>query len=406
MDSIFGNRNATFDLRVDQSTFFLRNLDPDTNFQEAQGFFSGMDFTPFRGTNLFEGTIGISNQETLIFGDPDPDSPDQTPVVETRIPPGIRVELNADFFQENFVDMEGTPQISNNNNLAEFIRGLIITTSNHSDDLLMVLNLAQASIDIEYTFERVNQNGTLEDPSDDFIETQEDTFNINFPNNTGGIAVNTFQTDPLPAEILSEIERGTDASRLYLNGGAGTYIEIDLFDPEGESTVLEEVRANNWLINEANLEFFVDRDALDLAGGVIEPARIYLYNITNNTVLVDYFGDPTQSINPATSRTNYDGFIQRNSEGNGTRYRIRLTQHINNILRNDSTNVKLGLAVTANINNPLNVTAIDPDQNEVQIPQASVPNPFGTIIFGSNTAPEEEDRRLRLTIFFTEPENN
>ncbi|NAS31220.1 DUF4270 family protein [Flavobacteriaceae bacterium R38] len=404
LDSIFGNREATFDLRVDQSTFFLRDLDPDTNFQEAQEFFSNMDFSSFVGTNLFDGSFQISDQEVIIFNEDNPNTPDtdESITVNRRIPPGIRVELDPVFFQQNLVDREGDPEIANNLNFREFLRGIRISTSNHSDDLYMLLNLNMANIEIEYTFDRVNENGTANDPSDDTVEQDNEVFTINLVTNTGGIAVNTFETDPLPSAITNEIDRGIAAERLYLDGGSRTIIEMDLFDEEGTSTILEEVRAQNLLINEANLTFFIDRETLDLAGGITEPDRIYLYNIENNTILADY---SNEVLRQSPSFNIFDGNITRNDLGNGIQYRVRVTEHINNIIRNDSTNVKLGLTITSDITNPLNITGVDGSAQELSIPQASVVNPFGTVLFGSS-ATVPEDRRLKLEIFFTEPTDN
>ncbi|NER14490.1 DUF4270 family protein [Leptobacterium flavescens] len=405
LDSIFGNEVATFDLRVEQLTFFLRDLDPNTGFQDAQEYFSTMDFNSFTGATLFDGNISISPRETVIFGEDDPDTPDvdESTSVTRRIPPGIRVELDPTFFQENLIDMEGDARIANNQNLRDFFRGIRVTTSNHAEDILILFNLSQANIEVEYSFDRANQQGTLDDESDDTIDRVENTFTLTL----GGNMVNTFNGDPLSNEILTEINRGTDASRLYLTPGGTTFVEMNLFDEEGSSTVLDQIRTNDWLINEANLVFTIDRDQLDIAGSRLEPNRLYLYNLENNTTIVDYLLDPTQqaSGNNVESRTVYGGIIETNDEGRGTQYKIRLTEHINRIIRNDSTNVKLGLAVTANINNSRNITGVNADTDEFRIPQASVSNAFGTILFGGNT-PGEEDKELKLEIFYTIPKNN
>ena len=67
LDSIYGNRDIPFTLKVERSTFFLRDLDPNTNFQEAQQYFSSQGFAPeFLAETLFEGEITISDEEILI----------------------------------------------------------------------------------------------------------------------------------------------------------------------------------------------------------------------------------------------------------------------------------------------------------------------------------------------------
>jgi len=397
LDSIFGNRDATFDLRVDQSTFFLRDLDPNTNFQEAQEFFSNMDFSPFIGINLFNGQYQISDEEFLIFEEDDPETEeDESLTVDRRIPPGIRVELDPAFFQENLLDREDQDELINNINFREFFRGLIISTSNHSDDLYMIFDLAMATIEVEYDFDAVI-NGTTGESPDDF-EVRSAMFTINLAGNI----VNTFTGNSFPPAVTSDINSGTNAERLYLGGSSRTLIELDLFDEEGSTTVLEEVRANGWLINEANLRFFIDRETLEQSGEVIgEPERVYLYNLTDNLLITDY---TNELLRQSTTFGIYDGNISRDDTGEGIQYRVRVTEHINNILRNDSTNVKLGLVITSDITNPLNITGINTDTEEIQVPQAAVANPFGTVFFGSSIA-VPEDVRLRLEIFYTEPES-
>ncbi len=405
IDSVFGNINTTFNLRIDEITFFLRDLDPNTNFQESQEYFSNMDFSSFLGANLFNGPVEVSDREVLIFDEDNENTPDidESENILRRIPPGLRIDLDPEFFQQNLIDLEGRQEISNNSNFTEFFRGLQISADiPGGEDLLMLIDLTSANIDVEYDFDRLDVNGTVDDTSDDFMVEEDATFFLEL----GGVIgnrVNVFEDSQLSTTVINDINRGTDATRLYLNGGASTFVEIDLFEQAGETTILEEIRANGWLINEANLVFNVDRDQLDAAGNIIEPTRIYLYNLTNNAVLLDWLFDPTQDENsPTTSRVNYGGILETNDEGKGTQYRIRLTQHMNNILRNDSTNVKLGLTVTSNINDAINITALNAVGDETVIPQASVLNPFGTVLIGGTTDPEDEDRRLRLEIFYTE----
>src|SRR5665811_1858379 len=47
VDSIYGKREMPFTLNLQRSTYFLRDLDPNTNFQEAQEYYSDQDFSGF-----------------------------------------------------------------------------------------------------------------------------------------------------------------------------------------------------------------------------------------------------------------------------------------------------------------------------------------------------------------------
>ena len=76
-----------------------------------------------------------------------------------------------------------------------------------------------------------------------------------------------------------------------LKGGEGVMAEIELFKNDNGVDLLEEIRSKEWLINEANLSIYIDKDMLSSSGGIIEPSRLYLYDIKNKAPVIDYFVD-------------------------------------------------------------------------------------------------------------------
>jgi len=142
-----------------------------------------------------------------------------------------------------------------------------------------------------------------------------------------------------------------------------------------------------------------------------EPERIYLYDLDNKAALIDYFLDPTGGSSPNFSVIIHSGRLQRvdngieDQPGEGIRYKVRITEHINNLLLNDSTNVKFGLALAGNINleGVNNQYDILTDQSNLldKLPLSSLVTPRGTVLIGSNTA--DEDKKVQLEIFYTEP---
>jgi hypothetical protein len=78
-----------------------------------------------------------------------------------------------------------------------------------------------------------------------------------------------------------------------------------------------------------------------------------------------------------------------------------MTQHINNLIQNDSTNVRLALSVSQNVT--LQNTAIieeeTEDQNERRVPVSAVISPEGTILHGNLST--NDDKKLRLRLFYT-----
>ena len=64
-------------------------------------------------------------------------------------------------------------------------------------------------------------------------------------------------------------------------------------DGNGVADELDVIRQNEWLINEANLIFYVDQD--QVTGGEKEPDRLIIYDAENVAVLADYGRDATIS---------------------------------------------------------------------------------------------------------------
>ena len=167
-----------------------------------------------------------------------------------------------------------------------------------------------------------------------------------------GNAVNTLITENYGPQVLQALDNGENASRLYLKGGPGTYAEINLFEEDGGESVVEQIRSQNWVINEANLIFYIDRDQLDAAGSAIEPPRLYLYNTENKFPLINTLTEQTdlESSSLFGAYLNFDGIIEK-SNGKGVQYSVKITDHINNMVVRDSTNATLALTLTTNIQN-------------------------------------------------------
>ena len=67
LDSIYGNRDLPFRIRIEESNFFLRDLDPDNNFENEQAYFSDLDLTSFAGNLLFDGQVEVSAEQIVFF---------------------------------------------------------------------------------------------------------------------------------------------------------------------------------------------------------------------------------------------------------------------------------------------------------------------------------------------------
>lgn len=396
LDSVYGNQPIK--LSIYETNFFLNNLDPDTNFEQSQKYYS----------NLGDRIENNINPDLLYLNESFVPRPNE--IVEypfnaegerdtLRLAPGLRFKMSTDFFQKKILNAEGSSNLANSGSFRNYFRSLLIKAEKTGDEgnmMLLNLDAANTGITLYYT---TNLPDTA-DEDDDGDESELVEKKRSYKLMLGPARVNTFE---------QEVPAVTDAANIYLKGGEGSMAIIDLFsgpdaDENGVSDELEFLRESKWLINEANLEFYVNRDIV--TAGVNEPERLYIYDLNNNVVLRDYILEKAGQMNPMTSLANQNhlGALQKDASGQGIKYKIKLTQHINNVLNNDSTNVRLGLVVSQNVNLITNSAVLQTAQAEVKrVPVTSVITPEATVLYGPNA--EDEEKRLKLKIYYTEPKN-
>lgn len=411
-DSIFGNPEASFKLSIYKSNYLLRNLDPSTDFEDPQAYYSSQEdlFCAQIGELLYQNDTFVPDIKEIRLdedGNIVPEDDVDTEITE-RIVPSLRVSLYDSedpldtFWQDLFFANEGAAVLSNTNNFTEFFRGLIFKVEvNGADGNMQVLNFANtaANVLLDYT-----NNEEIESGEEDIRNPT--AYRLAF----NGIRVNTINNDfTLPTPNTTE---GDD--KLYLKGGDGAMATLELFNgtiidddgaPENAFTYFKN-KEGKWLINEANLILYVDQDNVTDN----EPDRIMLYDLKNNLPIIDYFMDGTTNTSePTKSKIAYAEILERNSEGKGIKYKFRLTEHINNMLLRDSLNVKMGLYVATDVNLIQNskvegMVNDEDDETINQFPATSVLSVKSTVLHGSkSTLPEGQ--RAEFEIFYTEPEN-
>jgi len=404
LDSLMGNSEAKFKLKVSELDYFLRPFDPENNFETYQKYYSSNSIPDnFSGTVLFDDEIEINSKELVFYKEDDPETEedDESEIVKERLTPRIRVSLDKDFFQSKILDKEGSDDLANAENFKLFFKGIIIDAYDFSDPLLMILNFSEAEIRIVYDYQKYDKNDTDDDTSDDVIESTEDEYKLNL----NGIKLNSFKYDLYPADIITAIsDTINNAGLVYLKGGEGIMAEIELFKDDNGNDLLEEIRKKEWLVNEASLSIYINKDMLSSSGGIIEPSRLYLYDIDNKAPLIDYFVDNSAGPKEYQNKIVHGGSIELDEDKNGLMYKIRISEHIKNVIRKDSTNTKLGLVVSSDISNTINVEVETKDLMTF-IPNSTAINPLGTVLIGPSPSAEYYEKRMKLDLYYTKLNN-
>ena len=404
IDSLIGNKDANFKIKVQELDYFLSTYDPSNNFETFLKYYSDDNVIEnFKGKILYDGEIEINTEEVVIYkeDDPDTDDVDESTQVQERLTPRMRIPIDKDYMQTKIIDKEGNIDLANQDNFSLYFKGLFLSAYDFTDPLLLILDYSNASINIVYEYDKYNRNDTPDDTSDDTVDREQKIFKLDLAGNQ----INLIKQDPYSPEISTALANSSDdLKRVYLKGGEGIMMEIDLFDDGSTNDILAEIKSKGWLINEANLTMYVDQEAIENSGGIIEPSRIFLYDIESKSPVVDYFIDQSQGQKQKDQKVVHGGLIEIDEDRNGIKYKIRISEHVKNIIRNDSLNKKLGLVVTSDISNAINTDLKNNDELEY-IPISSVINPMGTILYGPNPEPINYDKRFRLELFYTEINN-
>ena len=405
IDSLYGNREATFNLKVYELGAFLNNLDPLNNFETTQAYYSSQNYYEdgFSRATLFDERVSLNFEEIRInFKEDDPETPDvdETTQVETRLSPRLRVPLDISFFQENIIDKEGSSDLETNVDFQKALRGLIIRAEDFSDDLYMLLDIQNANINIVYEYDDYQTQGTLGDTTDDTIEKAEKEFSLSF----NGIRINTLKNSLFDAAVQEQLTISSNdnpSNRLYVQ--SGTFLgKIRLFGDEeqDENELIEDLRGETWLINEANLIFYIDPALANTKELLAQ--RLYLFNYDTGFPLSDYISDGSVSNFGANSdKSIFGGLLEYDDNNTPYRYKFNITDHISNIIRNDSINFDLGLVVNADIDNLGFLNAVTESEEELLYPLSATLNPLGAVLIGSHPEATSEDKKVKLELVYS-----
>ncbi|NNT70870.1 DUF4270 domain-containing protein [Flavobacterium sp. IMCC34852] len=410
LDSIYGDVTSKFKLSIYQSNYFLRDLDPNQSFAATQLFYNDKDaeIDGYKIPVLLNDAPLVDNNEdghenTQFYFDKREHRTtalnDDGEEVETRFAPSMRLHLSKAVFT-NLLLNAPSGQLVNNSVFKNYFRGLYFKVENGNPGHMAMINFLGGKITVYYNEDKeTTTNGVTT------YEREFKTLKMSMTGNTVSLLNNSNEN----ADYLSATANTTaEASKLYVKGGQGSIAVIDVFGPDADNNgiadEIEVIKANGWLINEANLTFYVDRTAMS-DPKTIEPTRIFLYDLNNKSILIDHTYDFSTSSSPKYNKYVHGGILEVEDveNGRGIKYKIRITNHVRNLVSNDSTNVRLGLSVTESINNVGFSKLKTANSNTDSAPSMSVLSPLGTVLYGTNPA-VPDDKRLKLEIYYTKPD--
>ena len=286
IDSVFGRE--PFRLSLFESNYFIRDFDPDAEFDEIQPYFSNMSASTsemiseasLEGVELtfvdynedtgefdpIDNTIEISEEGYILTASEENEDGEEEVTSRNQFP-GIRVLLDTTFWHNKIISKAGDPVLEGQNTFSEYFRGLYFKAEPINDDgSFIILNTAGQTSNITIYYTRLIAN------SDEEGATEQATYTLNFGPNRINFINNEFTT------VITDGDDVNGDARLFLKGGEGSIAKFKLFngtdldDDDDTMNTFEAwksdfvetdsegnfVRAKR-IVNEANLVFYVDR---------------------------------------------------------------------------------------------------------------------------------------------------
>lgn len=418
IDSLYGEHPIK--LSIFKNNFLLRDFDPNSDLDENQRYFSDgslssseqLNAADMEGQLLYTTSEFFPSNEEIILTEVNDEGETETSATLT---PSLRLKLDElsslpeNFWEDLILEKEDSDELSSANNFYNYFRGLYFKVEAVDPDNGHLIQLdfasANAHVKLFYNYENTGSDGGT--------TTKYSTYDMAFSGNRVSIYENDFDASILQSIANANEQDGDE--RLYLKGGEGSMAVVELFSEDESGNdfddFITDFRENSGdeilikrLVNEAYLEFYIDEAAT--GSDADHPNRIFVYDLNNNTPLVDYYLDNT--VNTTTSDSKYTHLVPVSTETDdqGTehkKYKVRLTGHLNNIVTKDSTNVKIGLLVSSNVGAADMTTLQQYDENVEFIPTGTILSPKSVILHGSNSS--DELKKVKLKVYYTEPTN-
>jgi hypothetical protein len=380
LDSIFGNTENDFKLEIYELSTYLNELDFDD--PTTQQEYLSSDTFNFVGL-IQESIINLNVDDTVMYI-----KRPFLPLVEGQInvdtikngnsTPSLKITLDEDFFSEKLMYQVGN-NLSNQNTFSNYFKGLYFgaETNETTDSFLMSLIMTNARVHLFYSHEEefTDADGVT------YTEYTGEQAIFTFSNS---LTINSFDRDFSSSEVASYLNSPNQIDGedyLFPVGASGVNSLIKLFSTED----LSSLRLNNWLINEANIYFYIDNPSTDND----YPQRLYLFKDDNQSQIIDAF---TEGPNL------FGGVLELDEDNVPNRYKFSVTDYVSQFLAQDSEMISENFRLK--VYNPT-------DNDFTSVSDSLITNynwnSKGVVLHGN--LPMTEEKRAKLEVFYSELTN-
>lgn len=337
LDSVLGNTSIATPIKVFKNGTYLNNLDPNNpansnSFQSDYDYIEGdllnedpgFTFIPSPIDTMLVLTRNISNGNTY-----------QDTIKLADKVPFLTIPLNKTEMEGLFWDKFEDGEFSSLDAFNAHFKGLIVK-SEGADGAMVPFSLTNASLDFHYTIT------TFIKKEGESVLALKDTLPKTYSFPFSGIRNSTYK--------MSQQTTPTPANNFTVQGTAGTMAKVTILD----NTKLQELRDNNWLINDASLTFYINQTINTDKN--ITPQKLFIYQDKNNNGNLS----PTQISDSYIEPAAFGGNLELTDEEKPEKYNFRISNYISNLLRNeaDTTIEPLILKVYNPTDTPQNSTAV------------------------------------------------
>ncbi|WP_028888694.1 DUF4270 family protein [Tenacibaculum ovolyticum] len=325
LDSVLGNTAIATSLKIYKNGTYLNTLDPSTP-SKGNSFQSNENYT------IADPINDLLNEDASFSFKP---SPIDTMLVLTRNisngntykdtvrlankAPFLTVPLDMVKMKTLFWDEFKNDQFKTSEAFSTYFKGVILKTEG-TDGAMVPLSLlgttASVSVDFHYTIT------TFEKKAGEAALVLKDTLPSTYSFPLSGVRNSIYET--------SAATTVTPANNFILQGTAGTMAEVKIID----NTKLQELKANNWLINDASLTLYVNQTIS--TNKDILPQKLLIYQNKDNG---NGGVTPTQLSDSYKETATFGGSLGLSEDDKPEKYNFRITDYLSDLLDGTTSDI-------------------------------------------------------------------